>query len=69
MSGDEQWETHPVTPSRFDDFADVINPNRRATHCWCLSHRINAAEIEELGHGSREEAMRALCVASTRRAS
>ena len=61
MSGDEQWETHPVTASRFDDFADVINPNRRTTHCWCLSHRVNAAEIEELGHGSREEAMRALC--------
>ena len=50
-----------MTPSRFDDFADVLNPNRRATHCWCLSHRINPAQIEELGGGSREEAMRALC--------
>ena len=56
-----QWETHPVTPDRFEDFADVINPNRRATHCWCLSHRLGAKEIEELGHGSRERAMRALC--------
>ena len=56
-----QWETHPVTPDRFEDFADVINPNRRATHCWCLSHRLNAKEIEALGHGSRERAMRALC--------
>lgn len=55
------WETHPVTPDRFDDFADVINPNRRATHCWCLSHRVGAKEIEELGGGSREQAMRALC--------
>ena len=54
------FETHPVTPSRFDDFADVINPNRRATHCWCLSHRLNPPEIEELGGGSREEAARAL---------
>ncbi|MBJ7289356.1 GNAT family N-acetyltransferase, partial [Williamsia sp.] len=54
------WETHPVTPDRFDDFADVINPNRRATHCWCLSHRIQPAEIEELGDGSREQAMRRL---------
>ena len=61
MSGEEQWETHPVTPGRFDDFADVINPNRRTTHCWCLSHRVNPAKIEELGHCSREEAMRALC--------
>ena len=55
------WETHPVTPDRFEDFADVINPNRRADSCWCLSHRIRAKEIEELGRGSREQAMRALC--------
>jgi GNAT superfamily N-acetyltransferase len=55
------WETHPVTPDRFEDFADVINPNRRATHCWCLSHRLQAKDIEELGHGSREQAIRALC--------
>ena len=50
-----------MTPDRFEDFADVINPNRRATHCWCLSHRLQAKDIEELGHGSREQAMRALC--------
>ena len=55
------WETHPVTPDRFEDFADVVNPNRRASHCWCLSHRLPANQIEELGHGSREQAMRRLC--------
>ena len=55
------WESHPVTPDRFEDFADVINPNRRATHCWCLSHRLRTKDIEELGGGDRERAMRALC--------
>ena len=55
------WTTQPVTPDRFDDFADVINPRRRATHCWCLSHRLPAGEIEELGGGSRERAMRRIC--------
>ncbi|HEY7722084.1 MAG TPA: GNAT family N-acetyltransferase [Pedococcus sp.] len=58
------WETHPVTPDRFEDFADVINRSRRANHCWCLSHRLQAAEITELGGtgpDSRERAMRALC--------
>lgn len=55
------WETHPVTPDRFDDFADVVNPNRRSTHCWCLSYRLPAKEIEALGGGSREQAARALC--------
>ncbi|MBD3784305.1 MAG: GNAT family N-acetyltransferase [Micrococcales bacterium] len=58
---DAQWETHPVTPDRFDDFADVVNPTRRATHCWCLSHRLRQQEIEELGEGSREQAARRLC--------
>lgn len=55
------WTVHPVTPDRFDDFADVINPNRRAEHCWCLSHRLRLNEIEELGDGDRERAMRRLC--------
>ena len=55
------WEIRPVTPDRFEDFADVINRTRRANHCWCLSHRLRAGEIEELGGGSREQAMRRLC--------
>ncbi|MFZ2501269.1 MAG: hypothetical protein WAW88_01160 [Nocardioides sp.] len=55
------WETRPVTKDRFEDFADVINRNRRVNHCWCLSHRLQAAEIEELGDGRREEAVRRLC--------
>ena len=54
------WTTHPVTAERFDDFADVINPNRRDTHCWCLSHRLQATQIDELGDGSRESAALAL---------
>lgn len=54
------WATHPVTAERFDDFADVINPHRRDTHCWCLSHRLRAREIDELGDGSREAAALAL---------
>lgn len=55
------WETHPLTPDRFEDFADVVNRTRRANHCWCLSHRLRTAEIEELGGGVREQAMRRLC--------
>ena len=58
------WETHPVTPDRFEDFADVINRSRRPTHCWCLSHRLTAKEVKALGGegaDQRERAMRALC--------
>lgn len=56
-----RWQTHPVTPENFEDFADVINPTRRDTHCWCLSHRLGVKDIEELGGGNRETAMRRLC--------
>lgn len=58
-----RWETHPLTQARVDDFADVVNPNRRPTHCWCLSHRISAKDIGALGGtgpDQREQAMRAL---------
>lgn len=58
-SGDVGWETHPVTPERFEDFADVINPNRRDNHCWCLSHRCTQAEITAAG-ATRADAMRTL---------
>lgn len=60
MADTPTWTTHPVTEARFDDFADVINPHRRTTHCWCLSHRLRVKEIDELGNGSREGAARAL---------
>ena len=64
MTSEPVWETHPVTPDRFEDFVTVINKNRRPTHCWCLSHRLTAGEITELGgdgEDQREQAMRALC--------
>lgn len=59
------WATHPVTEDRFDDYADVLNPNRRDTHCWCLSHRLRVRDIDALGDGSRESAARALASGRT----
>ncbi|MEH0108198.1 GNAT family N-acetyltransferase [Tersicoccus sp. MR15.9] len=55
------WTTYPVTPDRFEDFADIVNPSRRARACWCVSPRLRAADVRELGGGDRETAMRALC--------
>lgn len=40
-----------------DDFAAVVNPNRRQKHCWCLSHRLSAQEIRERGGDDRCAAM------------
>lgn len=47
----------PLVESRMDDFAAVVNPNRREKHCWCLSHRLSAQEIRERGGDDRYEAM------------
>lgn len=55
------WTTHPVTPDRFDDFADIVNPSRRARACWCVSPRLRAQDVRDLGGGDRETAMRTLC--------
>ena len=55
------FDVRPVTPDRVHDFVAVVNPNRRPSHCWCLSHRLTAGEIAELGDGDRESAFRALC--------
>lgn len=53
------FDVRPVTLARFEDFGDVINGNRRDTHCWCLSHRLSPAEIGARGD-TREAAMRAV---------
>ena len=53
-----------MTPDRFEDFADIVNKNRRANACWCLSRRLQAKEITALGGtgpDAREQAMRRLC--------
>ena len=55
------WETHPLVPERFEDFADVVNRNRRETHCWCVTHRLQPKDVEELGDGRRRDAMESLC--------
>ncbi len=47
----------PLTESRMEDFAAVVNPNHRQKHCWCLSHRLSAQEIRERGGEDRYEAM------------
>ena len=55
------WEVLPATVDRFDDFTTVVNRTRRANACWCLSPRLTIGDIETLGEGSREQAMRRLC--------
>ncbi|STY67651.1 Uncharacterised protein [Micrococcus luteus] len=55
------FEVHPLTADPFDDFADVVNPNRRATPCWCLSHRLSVPQLRELGDTPRGRHAGARC--------
>lgn len=55
------WSVEPLSPERFEDFAEVINPRRNPKHCWCAAPRLRAKDVAELGGGDREAAMRALC--------
>ena len=51
-----------MTPDRFEDFADVINPNRRADSLLVpVAPAAAPGDPRARGDGSREQAMRALC--------
>ena len=44
------WPSRPArSPPPASTTSSTVNPNRRATHCWCLSHRLNAARDRRLG--------------------
>ena len=60
LAEDARWDVLPMTPERFDDFSAVVNPTGREKHCWCLSHRLGAKDIQTLGTGNRVDAMRSL---------
>ena len=57
MDAVQSLRIEPLTESRMEDFAAVVNPNHRQKHCWCLSHRLSAQEIRERGGEDRYEAM------------
>ncbi|MCL2091160.1 MAG: GNAT family N-acetyltransferase [Micrococcales bacterium] len=51
----------PATEARFDDLAAVLGPkNPQATVCWCLSHRLPAAENRSLTGPARGDRVREL---------
>jgi GNAT superfamily N-acetyltransferase len=58
----EQVRVLPAT-GRFDDVALMVGPSRPGGQaCWCLSHRLRTAELQDAeGHERREEVMRGLC--------
>ena len=44
----------PLTPSRWDDFADLFGPRGATGGCWCMWWRITNKEFEaNKGEGNR----------------
>lgn len=58
----EQVRVVPAT-GRFDDVATMVGPSQPGGQaCWCLSHRLLAAELRDAeGRERRAEVMRELC--------
>ncbi len=62
MGIDTEVVLEPATEARFDDLAAVLGPkkNPQATVCWCLSHRLPAAENQRLAGPARGARVREL---------
>jgi len=55
-------EVQPATVARFDDVRTMVGPRRAdATVCWCLSHRLPAAQNRGLVGTARGDFVRELC--------
>ena len=55
-------EVQPATVARFDDVRTMVGPKRAdASVCWCLSHRLPAAQNRGLVGTARGDFVRELC--------
>ena len=53
-------EVHPLTPDRWDDFAQLFGPRGACGGCWCMTWRLTRSEFnQQKGDGNRD-AMKAL---------
>jgi GNAT superfamily N-acetyltransferase len=56
------FEVRPASVDRFDDVATMLGPkNPTSSVCWCLSHRLPAADNRALVGPARGAYVRALC--------
>ncbi len=55
------FTVHPATQARFEDVRTMVGPKNPASNvCWCLSHRLPAAQHLALAGEQRADHMRSL---------
>jgi hypothetical protein len=52
-----EWQFHPLTPGRWDDFVALFGANEACGGCWCMSWRLTKSAFEA---GKGEANMRAM---------
>lgn len=49
---------HPLTPDRWDDFVELFETDSICRGCWCVYHRLSAADLKVTPREERKAAMR-----------
>ena len=55
-----QFEFHPLTPKRWNDFEQLFGPRGAYGGCWCMWWRLTRAEFEGNQNAGNRDAMKAL---------
>ena len=50
-----QYQFHPLTPQRWDDFETLFGPRGACGGCWCMYWRLSRSQFETMkGSGNRQ---------------
>lgn len=55
-----EFEFHPLTPKRWNDFEQLFGPRGAYGGCWCMWWRLTRAEFEENQNEGNRRAMKAI---------
>lgn len=53
-----EYEIHPLTPQRWNDFEDLFGPNGGRDGCWCMWPRIKGSEFQQMAYEGNRRAIR-----------
>ena len=56
----QNWEFHPLTPARWEDFEKLFGPNGACAGCWCAWFLMTNREFTESKRDGHKELMRTL---------
>jgi len=56
----QNWEFHPLTPARWEDFEKLFGPNGACAGCWCAWFRMTSREFSASKKEGHKELMRTI---------